>query len=445
MGDPKESQTPEISIDLDQLIDGSSSEKKSENMAVAFSDKKNDTVNLAHITLESAKKDTIVFGDSRDSYDVGSLKVSYWKRIFFSFGFLAVTVISLLILIFYQRYFTEASKNHVSENALPVINAYKKVSRFVDFYLPFQGFTYYNDLPFDNKSAVLSINDVVGSDSINYIDKKDILTKASGILGTQLVNIYNDVDTTKKKIGRNAFFSKEIEDLIIDPDASLQRSLLSLEAIKFSTALKIFSYLESFLTQFSQSYGFSLPTVRVAIDGLLRRGEKDLTAYLFYCYFNPYENPETCTKFGDFDASYRYAQEPNFDSRFFISLMRFVDQKLENTDFPSFNLSFQNFDPTSSNITIQIQINTFQQDELELLSKGIFNPHIFMVTHLIQLLKQSLIIVGENIDLTKLKVTKKTLKIGGIDFVVNTSSLTFAVPLQKTTQREIFDYVNEDF
>lgn len=87
MQDSKEPQTPEISIDLDQLIDSSTGQKKSENDQMNFSVKKNDALNLSEISVEPSKmtKDFIDFGDSRESSNSEDLKVSYWKWVVLSF------------------------------------------------------------------------------------------------------------------------------------------------------------------------------------------------------------------------------------------------------------------------------------------------------------------------------------------------------------------------
>jgi hypothetical protein len=120
--------------------------------------------------------------------------------------------------------------------------------------------------------------------------------------------------------------------------------------------------------------------------------------------------------------------------------MAFIDAKLEQTELPSFAITFQNFDPTKKQISFKVEVNTFQQDEAALTKKGIINPHIFIVSNLLNLIKQSLFVISENIDAKQLKIVPKTIKIGSTVFNVNNSTMTFGLPVQETTQREITDY-----
>ncbi|MEI7558559.1 MAG: hypothetical protein WCJ45_07340 [bacterium] len=47
------------------------------------------------------------------------------------------------------------------------------------------------------------------------------------------------------------------------------------------------------------------------------------------------------------------------------------------------------------------------------------------------LIKQSMFVVGENIDAKAIKITPKTIKIGTSIYNVNNSTMTFSLPIQK--------------
>jgi hypothetical protein len=91
-----------------------------------------------------------------------------------------------------------------------------------------------------------------------------------------------------------------------------------------------------------------------------------------------------------------------------------------------------------------VEVNTSKQDEAALTAKWIINPHIFIVTNLLNLIKQSMFVISENIDAKQLKITQKTIKIWSTIFTVNNSVMNFVLPLQKSTEREISDYTNQD-
>ncbi|MDR0370070.1 MAG: hypothetical protein LBH96_06330 [Candidatus Peribacteria bacterium] len=61
---------------------------------------------------------------------------------------------------------------------------------------------------------------------------------------------------------------------------------------------------------------------------------------------------------------------------------------------------------------------------------------------MINLLKQSAFIIGGEIDTKSIDITARTLDIGSASYIVNTSTKSFSLPIQKTTEREIFDYID---
>jgi hypothetical protein len=79
-----------------------------------------------------------------------------------------------------------------------------------------------------------------------------------------------------------------------------------------------------------------------------------------------------------------------------------------------------------------------------LTKRWIINPHIFIVTNLLNLITQSLYVLSESVDAKTLKITPKTIKIGSTVFTVNNSTMDFILPIQQSTQREITDYTTTD-
>jgi hypothetical protein len=47
-------------------------------------------------------------------------------------------------------------------------------------------------------------------------------------------------------------------------------------------------------------------------------------------------------------------------------LIKYTDSKLEQTDIPSFTITFKEFNQNNDQITFEIEINTFKEDESEL-------------------------------------------------------------------------------
>jgi hypothetical protein len=95
-------------------------------------------------------------------------------------------------------------------------------------------------------------------------------------------------------------------------------------------------------------------------------------------------------------------------------------------------------------MSFKVEVNTSKQDEAALTAKWIINPHIFIVTNLLNLIKQSMYVISENIDTKQLNIAPKTVKIWSTIITVNNSVMNFVLPLQKSTEREISDYTTQD-
>ena len=78
------------------------------------------------------------------------------------------------------------------------------------------------------------------------------------------------------------------------------------------------------------------------------------------------------------------------------------------------------------------------------MSQGKKNPNIFILTSIINLLKQSSFIIWADINTKEINVNKRTLTQWWISRTVNYSTMNFTVPIQKNTEREIFDYIDVD-
>jgi hypothetical protein len=163
--------------------------------------------------------------------------------------------------------------------------------------------------------------------------------------------------------------------------------------------------------------------------------------YLNNCYLNPFEIDYDCNTIWDFDMYYNIKGQTGFDTSFFKKLIAIVDLKLEQTEIPSFSIMFNWFSSNSNQITFSINVDTFKQDELSLIWKGISNPHIFIVKSLINFLKQSKFILWKEITTKNIKVQPRTINIWSNQFNVNHSAMNFSLPIQKDTEREIFDFV----
>lgn len=205
--------------------------------------------------------------------------------------------------------------------------------------------------------------------------------------------------------------------------------------------MKFFSILDSFVAQLSSVTSTNKEQLAADIETFISRGEKDINNYITSCYLNGYEMSSSCNAIGDFSNYYSILGVTGFNQPLFLQTMSALEAKLENTDFPSLDISMQSIDPLKNTINLNVEINTFKDDEAQLTEeKGVLNPHIFIVTSIINHLRESRFVLTDTININTLKVNKKKIKVGGQVVTVNSSSFTFALPLQNDVQREIYDF-----
>jgi hypothetical protein len=217
------------------------------------------------------------------------------------------------------------------------------------------------------------VDTVINESRLTYVQKKDLLQKALNDFSPILQRNTQKTEQLKEDISKYGFFSKELYDMLANEDysTSIKNYLLSLEIIKFSSAIKVFGYLETFISSLSNALGVLPAQVETGMQALAARGEKDIVIYLNNCYLNPYEVDYECNLIGDFDRYYKIIDKETtkLDTRFFKNVMFYVDSKLEQTDLPSFSIIFRKYDPTQKQISFTVDVNTFKQDELALIKK----------------------------------------------------------------------------
>ena len=285
--------------------------------------------------------------------------------------------------------------------------------------------------------------DLLRDADLNFVQKKDNLQFALTRLWTNIINLRNETRELREQMNRDWFFPQELVNILDADNAvdSIQRSLNSLEVVKFSSAIRVFSLMDDIVKDLADSFWFTRSDIKRRLTDLMERWEKDVEYYLNVCYNNPYE-PEECNKINDFDKYYKkIIWETTFDTTFFKNLMKFINNQLEYNTMPSFSITFNSFDGQSNSISFSVEVNTTIEDETALIQQGIKSPHIFIISELIKLLKQSTFIVGKAIDAKDIKVVSKPITVAWRQFNVNNSVNTFTLPIQKTTDREIFDFV----
>ena len=412
---------------------------------------KENTINLDNIKIEeidnSSSKKKIIFEDIElGNKEKKHYHINYWKTFIISFLIIIITISVSLGLKTYNNYMVNYSTNNVENDNVFVKNL-NKIKDFLNTYL---GLGLKQHWAGSNHNIVWenwinNLNEIIESKA-NYIQKKDILKDSVKDLSNNILSNHKTLENVKKAISKEWFVSKEIGDIISDQEqiSSIYNSLLSLESIKFSSAINVFPYLDTFIEWLSNANNISKKDIEAKNKKIIARWEKDINLYLKNCYLNPFESDYQCSIIWDFEQYYNLVGDNDFDTNYFKSLIKYTDNKLEQSELPSFSIDFKKFDKNSNKISFNIDINTFKQDEVELAKKWILSPHVFILKNLVNNLKQSKFILGKWIVVKTLKTEPKTIEIWSTEFTINNSNKSFTVEIQKESEREIDDFINTD-
>ncbi len=289
-----------------------------------------------------------------------------------------------------------------------------------------------------------SINDTISS-TIPFIFKKDLLEEAVGRIVASILEKNGILQSINKDINKYGFIHPDIMSILekSKEQIPIMVSLHTLETIKFWTALKIFSMLDTFLQQASLTIGMSKDELSQTMEAYTQRWEKDIASYLSTCYLNPYERLPECDQVNDFSNYFTYEDTTTqLDTNLFSKIFNLIDSKLEKSDISSLQIEFNRFDPNVKNIGFRVTVNTLAEDDNAFIARGIINPHIFIISTLVTLLKQSAFVIGDSISVDKLNIKQQNITVWNIQIPVNTSFMTFDLPLQNSSEREIFDFYN---
>jgi hypothetical protein len=285
--------------------------------------------------------------------------------------------------------------------------------------------------------------DAIAAQNLSYIQKYEVIERYIDVLTGSAPTISQNLTQAKEELASYPYFPSLLQDLIdVHNESSLQRSVLSLEAVKFRTALAVFKNFETFLRQFSTLSNLDKTLVSEFMETALARGDVDIDYYLSTCYLNPYELSSQCLTINDFARMYEYYRPwDDFSPSLFAAMMAYIESKLESSLLPSLSLISRDFNPVTQQITLVVDVNTFPDDQLQLFQQWILNPHVYVISQMINFLRQSKFVISENINISELDIEKDVFYVGTKEVIVSTTHMEFILPLQKNTQREITDFL----
>lgn len=375
---------------------------------------------------------------------------TYLRRFFFSSIISVLGVLAAVIFFSFNTYINKASQVTLGVDDQQYVDQYRdKLDKIKEFIKRNNKDNYTVPQVWSEKSLSM-VNEIINATDIDYIEKRDLLKWYVPKLVSKAQDNAVYLESLKQDIARQWFLPEELEIILTEEEAidTIQRSLNALEIIKFSTATKVFSYMNTALATISEMVRINWSTVENLsnlFNQLNGRWEKDITAYVYMCHLNPFETSANCDTIGDLDLYYNsIIKDASINLKLFKNSMNAISQLLEKEDTSLFSITFNWFNAQDENIQFNIEVYTSQEDERTLMSQWKRNPNIFILTNIINLLKQSSFIIWSEINTKEVNVETKTLTRGGLSRTVNYSTMDFTVPIQKDTEREIFDYIDLD-
>ena len=369
-----------------------------------------------------------------------------------------IVILDLLvgaIFFAYNFYNSEVSKAKPNTQYAVFFEKYNQFFDFIETYLwpylssyfPSLNKQTYKNLPLISQENEGNFTRIINSTELSYTEKKNLIEPKLNMIISNTNNKLDALEEINSQIVKNYFLPQEIRDILWEKGTTdLQRALSSLEIIKFNTASKVFIYLDSIMKILTDKTGIPKENIETLLKKITSRGESDFSSYVYMCYFNPFETSSECNAIGDLDIYYQdILKDTEVDITAFKKVMNYLDGILEQSDIPNFSILFHAFDPIAEKIDFSVEVNLTKEDEQGLVKKGIKNPNIYILTNIINGLKQSVFVLWADIDAKSITVNSRTITDGTNTYNVKTSSKDFSLPVQKSTEREIFDYINDDF
>lgn len=375
------------------------------------------------------------------AYKDNTIKSNTFKGLSIPASILLINIALLLGFIWFWRVkINQYAINKDIEHA-SLVNKYKSSIIAGDEFL---WYPWINKLISDVSGPVTQITlDTIMTSTIPFIFKRDIIEEKVALLLSELVKNSETLTKVQEDSIKYWFLHQDIMALLNPEEEAIPviDLLHTIETVKFSTALKIFSLLDTFLSKNSSKFNIDKSVLSDTMIAYTKRWEKDVDRFLDVCYLNPYESLPDCDKIGDFNNYFIYNEKNStLDPSLFSKILFIIGNSIEQSDLPSLQIVFDNFSPRAKVLWFNVTVNTLPEDEAGFISKGIINPHIFIISTLINLLKQSTFVIGKTININKLNIQQRFFTIGDIQIPVSTSSMKFNLPLQKSSEREIYDF-----
>jgi len=169
----------------------------------------------------------------------------------FSIAMIVIVVSSLVsgVTFLWKSYLDVVSQPIPDATYQTYIDSAKKYQKLWSEYTHLDDYSALSSISFLGEPAINNVSSVLNSSRLSYVQKKDIFQNGLNGLANDVISNYTKLDNVKKDITQYGFFPKDLLTIFgeNEEDVSIKKSLMSLEVVKFSTAIKVFSYLDTFI------------------------------------------------------------------------------------------------------------------------------------------------------------------------------------------------------
>lgn len=281
------------------------------------------------------------------------------------------------------------------------------------------------------------VKNYINDNSILFYDRKKIRDKwvVTEISNIKLVD--NKLKEYQELISKYKYIPQDIEEFI--ENNKMMDILKVVESIRIYVLWKVYS-----------TINFSDSTVSIdAWNDLVLYGEQWVEDYVQNCILN--YMTQSC-KIGANDNDFGIKLKaiinkkvPNLlehvVSKKIIDLQKayekaYLDSNDTEDKLKPIQMLFNNFNPIEWTLSFTLQIrllDNYLSDKVN---------HTIIVTDIINLLRESHLILGKNIKVNTINTEKRKLKIWPVTNIVYETNFNFIIDLQENVQKEIYDYVD---
>jgi hypothetical protein len=282
-------------------------------------EEKKEEISLGNIKIgeheEEEQKKQIALGDSGNQKKAETEKedpTKYKKQISLAGNILAIAGFIILGCFGYKQYISIGLLVERDPTIEEYFTKYQDLQKTVSQYTKIDDY-YEASQKYTDITKSTTVDEILGSNRISFVQKKDILGKALINLHQNVKENYAQRNTVKEEVAKYKFLPEQLFGALNAKEntLSMKSLILSTETIKFGSAIKVFSHLQTFIDGLANLLNITPKEVQEKMKQIDKTSNKDIPIYINDCYLNPFEVDYDCNTIGDFNKYYQFIDTKN--------------------------------------------------------------------------------------------------------------------------------------